>query len=56
MKIDNKIQEIDNLVNVHVFRLYGLTKDDEVEIVLDPLNIIDSIEIDILRKFLDITT
>jgi len=50
VKIDNRIQEIDNLIDAHVFKLYGLTK-EEVEIVLDSLNVVESIKNDILRKF-----
>jgi len=50
VKIDNEIQEIDNLIDAHVFKLYELTK-EEVEIVLDSLNVVESIKNDILRKF-----
>ena len=50
VKIDNEIQEIDNLIDAHVFKLYGLTK-EEVEIVLDSLNVVESVKNDILRKF-----
>ena len=50
VKIDNEIQEIDNLIDAHVFKLYGLTK-EEVEIVLDSLNVIESVKNDILRRF-----
>jgi len=53
VKIDNETQEIDNLIDAHVFKLYGLTK-EEVEIVLDSLNVVESIKKDILRKFEDI--
>lgn len=50
VKIDNEIQEIDNLIDAHVFKLYGLTK-EEIEIVLDSLNVVESVKNDILRKF-----
>jgi len=50
VKIDNEIQEIDNLIDARVFKLYGLTK-EEVEIVLDSLNVVESVKNDILRKF-----
>jgi len=50
VKIDNEIQETDNLIDAHVFKLYGLTK-EEVEIVLDSLNVVESVKNDILRKF-----
>ena len=50
VKIDNEIQEVDNLIDAHVFRLYRLTK-EEVEIVLDSLNVIESVKNDILGKF-----
>ena len=50
VKIDNEIQEIDNLIDAHVFKLYGLIK-EEVEIVLDSLNVVGSVKDDILKKF-----
>lgn len=53
VKIDNTIQEVDNLIDAYVFKLYGLTK-EEAEIVLDSLNIVDSVKKNILRKFLNI--
>ena len=49
VKIDNEIQNIDNLIDIHVFKLYGLTK-EEVEIVLDSLNVVESVKNDILRN------
>lgn len=49
VKIDNEIQEIDNLIDAHVFGLYRLTK-EEIEIVLDSLNVTKSIKNDIAQK------
>jgi len=50
IKIDNEIQEVDNLIDAHVFKLYGLNK-EEVETVLDSLNTLESIKKDILEKY-----
>jgi len=48
VKIDNEIQEIDNLIDAHVFRLYGLTR-EEIEIVLDSLDVAEGIKNDIAQ-------
>ncbi len=53
INIENEIQEIDNQIDAHVFKLYKLSK-NEVEIVLNSLGIIDSIKNDILAKFDDL--
>ena len=37
-------------IDTYVFNLYGLTK-EEVEIVLDSLDVVESVKNDILRKF-----
>ena len=50
IKIDRKVQEVDNLIDAHVFKLYGLNR-EEVEIVLDSLNTLESIKKDILEKY-----
>ncbi|KXB03160.1 hypothetical protein AKJ45_02395 [candidate division MSBL1 archaeon SCGC-AAA261F19] len=53
VKIDNRIQEIDNEIDAHVFDLYGLDR-EEIVTVLDSLETRESIKEDILEKFSDL--
>ncbi|MHA1370149.1 MAG: Eco57I restriction-modification methylase domain-containing protein, partial [Promethearchaeota archaeon] len=50
VNIGNKIQEIDNLIDAMVFKLYDLTT-DEVTIVLDSLCIFERVKSEILKTF-----
>jgi len=50
VEIDNQIQDVDNQIDAHVFKLYKLNR-EEVETVLDSLNVLESIKNDILKKF-----
>ncbi|KXB04749.1 hypothetical protein AKJ49_01745 [candidate division MSBL1 archaeon SCGC-AAA382A03] len=53
VKIDNRIQEIDNEIDAHVFDLYGLDR-EEIVTVLDSLETRESITEGILEKFSDL--
>lgn len=53
INIENKIQDVDNQINAHVFKLYGLER-SEIETILDSLGNIDSVKNNILSKFNDL--
>jgi hypothetical protein len=50
VKINEEIQDIDNLIDTHVFKLYDLNR-EEVETVLESLNTLESVKNDIMKKF-----
>jgi hypothetical protein len=50
VKIDEGIQDIDNSIDVHVFKLYDLNR-EEIETVLDSLNTLECVKNDIMKKF-----
>ncbi|KXA92638.1 hypothetical protein AKJ64_02630 [candidate division MSBL1 archaeon SCGC-AAA259E17] len=53
VKIENKIQEIDNDIDAYVFNLYALDR-EEIVTVLDSLETRESIKEEILKKFSDL--
>lgn len=50
IEIDNQISDIDNQIDAHVFKLYGLNR-EEIGTVFDSLNTLESVKNDILEKF-----